>query len=218
MQLDKQTWQVNTDQRAIKICYQVYALDLSVRTAYLDSRRGFFNGSSLFLEVAEQSHLKHEVTLHPPIAPMQQDWLLATSMTRESGEQWQFGRFSAQNYDELIDHPVEMGHFSHAHFFVDDIRHDVVLAGRHHADLNRLCLDLEKICRTLELFGAPAPFNNYLFMTAVLENGYGGLEHPQFNGINVQSQGFTHGSSPAMNADYRNYLSLCSHEYFIFGM
>jgi len=51
---DKQTWSVitNTDTE-ITVNYSVFAFDLSVRTAYLDSQRGFFNGSSVFLQVED---------------------------------------------------------------------------------------------------------------------------------------------------------------------
>ncbi len=50
---DKQTWVVVAADNVTQITYQFFAFDQSVRTAYLDSQRGFFNGSSAFLEVKE---------------------------------------------------------------------------------------------------------------------------------------------------------------------
>ena len=51
-QLDKCTWRVDcADDTPLEVSYQVYALDNSVRTAWLDGARGFFNGTSVFLRV-----------------------------------------------------------------------------------------------------------------------------------------------------------------------
>ncbi|MEQ1808238.1 MAG: peptidase M61, partial [Burkholderiaceae bacterium] len=49
-QIDKTTWVAPCEGRAaLTLSYLVYAFDSSVRTAYLDAQRGFFNGTSVFL-------------------------------------------------------------------------------------------------------------------------------------------------------------------------
>ena len=54
-QLDKCSWQVQCDSnKPLLLSYEVYALDNSVRTAWLDASRGFFNGTSLLLRVHGQ--------------------------------------------------------------------------------------------------------------------------------------------------------------------
>jgi predicted metalloprotease with PDZ domain len=46
-QRSKSTWQVQCDAAApLHLSWQVYAFDASVRTAWLDNSRGFFNGTS----------------------------------------------------------------------------------------------------------------------------------------------------------------------------
>ena len=63
-QLDKCTWQIACKQgQALTLSYEVYAFDNSVRTAWLDSRRGFFNGTSLCLRVHGQEQLPHQLAL-----------------------------------------------------------------------------------------------------------------------------------------------------------
>ncbi|MFP3562408.1 peptidase M61, partial [Paraburkholderia sp. SIMBA_049] len=58
-----------------------------------------------------------------------------------------FGEYRAQNYDELIDHPVTLGEFELATFNAHGVPHDVVIAGRVIAlDMARLCADLKRIC------------------------------------------------------------------------
>ena len=55
-QLDKATWQVDcVPSSPLVLTCEVYAFDNSVRTAWLDSQRGFFNGTSLCLRVHGQS-------------------------------------------------------------------------------------------------------------------------------------------------------------------
>ena len=49
--LDKSTWQISPCAGPLLVTYEVYAWDLSVRTAHLDTTHGFFNGTSVFLEV-----------------------------------------------------------------------------------------------------------------------------------------------------------------------
>uniref|UniRef100_Q0HU33 Peptidase M61 domain protein n=1 Tax=Shewanella sp. (strain MR-7) TaxID=60481 RepID=Q0HU33_SHESR len=214
-QLDKQTWSVEHQSTQLTLTYQVYAWDLSVRTAHLDMTHGFFNGSSVFLAAHGFEAGLHTVTMAAPTEPSLNEWRLATSMTRQSGDEFAFGEFCAQSYDELIDHPVEMGLFTHASFEACGVRHDIVLNGRHRAHMSRLCQDLKAICEyQIKLFGTPAPFERYLFMTTVLDNGFGGLEHRASTALMCSRKDLPLSMDAPINNDYRTYLSLCSHEYF----
>ncbi|MEP6965400.1 MAG: peptidase M61, partial [Polaromonas sp.] len=52
VQLDKCSWQMECSPAyPLVLSYEIYARDNSVRTAWLDARRGFFNGTSLCLRV-----------------------------------------------------------------------------------------------------------------------------------------------------------------------
>ncbi|MFQ6370443.1 M61 family metallopeptidase [Shewanella sp. YIC-542] len=212
-QLDKQRWQVNAAAKVLHLRYQVYAWDLSVRTAHLDQTHGFFNGSSVFLAVAGREQHPHEVEILPP--KHVSHWQLATMLPRTQGDEFGFGSFLATDYDELIDHPVEMGNFTLGSFDACGIRHDVVLTGRHHCCMPRLLDDLKAICESqIHLFGTPAPFKRYLFMTQVLKNGFGGLEHRASTALHCSRHELPQDRDAAVTQDYRNYLTLCSHEYF----
>ncbi|PIW60444.1 peptidase M61 [Shewanella sp. CG12_big_fil_rev_8_21_14_0_65_47_15] len=214
-QLDKQTWSIDSNSAEITLSYHVYAWDLSVRTAHLDMTHGFFNGSSVFLAVHGFEDTLHTVTMAPPTEPTLSQWRLATSMTRTSGEDFAFGQFCAESYDDLIDHPVEMGLFTLGSFDACGVRHDIVLNGRHRACMPRLCQDLKAICEyQITLFGTPAPFERYVFMTTVLDNGFGGLEHRASTALMCSRKDLPLSLEMSMNNDYRTYLSLCSHEYF----
>ena len=76
-QLDKATWRVATDGRGeLTIGYDVYAFDTSVRAAFLDAGRGFFNGTSLFLKVDGAESGAHRVALQA----LPDGWQVATTL------------------------------------------------------------------------------------------------------------------------------------------
>lgn len=66
-QIDKSSWDIDCDpRRPLELRYEVYAFDTSVRTAWLDGERGFFNGTSLLLRVHGQEQAAHELTRARP--------------------------------------------------------------------------------------------------------------------------------------------------------
>jgi predicted metalloprotease with PDZ domain len=66
-QQDKATWVVDcTPGKPLVVQYEVYANDPSVRTAWLDATRGFFNGTSLCLQVEGQQDQPHTLELVAP--------------------------------------------------------------------------------------------------------------------------------------------------------
>ncbi|GAA5188301.1 M61 family metallopeptidase [Ferrimonas gelatinilytica] len=214
-QLDKQTWQAQDHDGVLELNYQVYAWDLSVRGAHLDQTHGFFNGSSTFLAVEGQEQQPVSVDILAPEGAAYKDWRVATAMTEAGAQRYGFGRYRAHNYDELIDHPVEMGTFTLARFEAAGVPHDLVLTGRHLADTDRICADLKKICEAqIALFGGKAPFERYLFMTQVVGEGFGGLEHRASTALVCGRGDLPSVTEPQMSDGYRTFLSLCSHEYF----
>lgn len=213
--LDKQRWRAEAVKGELTLNYLVYANDLSVRGAYLDQSRGFFNGTSVFLAVAGQEHQPCTVDIRQPAGKACQDWQVATSLARDGAKAWCFGRYRAENYDELIDHPVEMGVFSHISFKACGVPHDLVIAGRHDADLKRLKRDIKKICEAqIRFFGEPAPFARYVFLTLAVGEGYGGLEHRASTALICSRDDLPLTHETDLKPGYRQFLGLVSHEYF----
>jgi len=220
--LDKHTWRAARVPQglALTLTYEVYAWDLSVRAAHLDATHGFFNGTSVFLAVEGQTDQACVVDLLPPSGHAQQDWKVATTLPRPAGEllaapQMGFGLYRAANYDELVDHPVEMGTFTHARFDAGGVPHEIALTGRHDCDAARLCADLSRICAwQIELFGAPAPVDRYLFLTMVVGDGYGGLEHRASTALLASRADLPYAGMSEASEGYKTFLGLCSHEYF----
>lgn len=211
-QTSKNEWRLPPGRGAITVHYQVYAWDLSVRSAYLDTQQGFFNNTSLCLAVAgqEQQACSLEVVA-PEAAP---HWKLATGMPRVSGSNHGFGQFEAENYDALIDYPFLMGELAIEEFIAHGVKHALVLSGRQHADMSRITSDLARICEyQIKLF-EEAPFESYTFLTMVVGDGFGGLEHRNSTALLCSRKSLITPNQRQMNDDYQTFLSLCSHEYF----
>ncbi len=214
-QLDKQTWRVEATAHPIEITYQVYAWDLSVRTAYLDQNRGYFNGPCLFLKVHGAEAEKCSLELRKPIGERYESWRVATSLKKDDlkSDGWWF---YADDYSDLIDHPVEIGVFEKAIFSVGSVKHEIVVAGRHNADLSRICADLQSICEEQKRLFGKLPLDRYLFQVMAVGDGYGGLEHKYSTSLLCNRSDLPTATTKAkeISDDYCRFLGLCSHEYF----
>jgi len=219
---DKQTWQFIATSSFTVIKYQIFAFDLSVRTAYLDSERGFFNGSSTFLQVQElpNEKCKLSILLSERLIESSPDklinWRVATGLSRANDtEKYQFGHYLANDYQELIDCPVAIGDFDAFEFVVEGVVHHLVFTSRHFGDRERLKTDIAKLCQHhINLFGE-APFKEYWFITHLLGSGFGGLEHKNSTILQASRFDLPNSNKPEETSEnYQTFLSLCSHEYF----
>ena len=220
--LDKHSWQADPVDGPLTLHYEVYAWDLSVRAAHLDQTHGFFNGTSVFLRVLGQEDTAHGVDIQRPADPVAKNWRVATSLPEAGAKRYAFGTYQAADYDELIDHPVEMGDFALATFTAHGIEHDIVVTGRvPNLDMERLRQDLRAICETQIAFFEPkskrAPMDRYVFLTMAVGDGYGGLEHRASTALICARNDLPTTAAPrtAERSDgYVTFLGLCSHEYF----
>lgn len=224
--IDKHTWRAAPlkSRAPLTIISEVYAWDLSVRGAHFDETHAFFNGTSVFLRVIGQEDSPCLVDIQPPLGERYKDWRVATAMSAvrpAAGEKsvkikrHGFGLYRAANYDELIDHPVEMGRFSHATFDACGVPHEVVITGRHDCDMSRLTRDLKRICEwQIRFFGEPAPMARYVFLVTAVGDGYGGLEHRASTALLCSRNDLPYAGMTGLPEGYRTFLGLCSHEYF----
>jgi predicted metalloprotease with PDZ domain len=214
-QQNKSNWRLEPCDGPLTIVYQIYAWDLSVRGAHLDQTHGYYNGTSVFLEVIGQSHEPCEVLIEKPSSVYCSDWKLATTLPIKDSSPFEFGLYQAGDYDELIDHPVEMGEFRQIRFEACGVPHDVILTGRFRCDEDRLKNDLTRICEHhIRFFGEPAPMEYYQFQVMVVGQGYGGLEHRSSTSLMCARESLPQPGQTEVSDAYRDFLGLCSHEYF----
>jgi predicted metalloprotease with PDZ domain len=213
--IDKRSLRCAPVDGPLTLRYRVFAFDASVRKAWLDTARGFFNGSSLFYRPLGADAHGYEVRVERPQDADCRGWRVATTLERVNVDADGFGRYRAADYETLIDHPVEMGAFRRIDFDVDGIPHALVLAGRCEADAARLAQDLTRVCTAARaLFEHEPALDQYLFLTNVVGTGYGGLEHRSSTALICARKDLPRPGDPKLHKDYRGFLGLCSHEYF----
>ena len=215
-QTDKHTWVADCHGKApLVLTYEVCAYDNSVRTAWLDASRGFFNGTSLCLRVHGQEQQPHTLEVSAPAAPT---WSLATGLAALKVDKKGFGLYAAAHYDELVDCPVEMGDFWVGKFTACGVPHRFVVAGAAPSfDGQRLLADTQKICETAIRFWhgqGKAPFTSYLFMLNAVNDGYGGLEHRNSTALICGRRDLPRQGEARQSEGYTTLLGLISHEYF----
>ena len=238
-QTDKATWTVNcAPDQPLVVHYEVYAFDNSVRTAWLDSTRGFFNGTSLCLQVDGQQDQPHALELVADASIAQ--WSVATGAQALKVNKQGFGTYLSKDYDTLVDCPFEMGPFWSGSFTACGIPHRFVVAGAPPSfDGAKLLADTQAICeaeirfwhgesiknnsgsRKQDGLQGPIPFKDYVFMLNAVGDGYGGLEHKNSTALICKRADLPRlprttlaPTTHKQPEGYTTLLGLISHEYF----
>ena len=220
-QLDKASWLAPCKGRAaLTVSCLVYAFDTSVRAAFLDAGRGFFNGTSLCLRAEGFEAQPHALE----IGELPKGWQVATSLPALKVDAAGRGRYLAAGYDELVDHPVELGRFWRGRFNARGVPHEFIVAGAlPDFDEERLLADTRRICEAqIELWhgrsgrGAAAkpPFERYVFLLNAVDDGHGGLEHRASTALIAPRRDLPQQGKPELSEGYVSLLGLISHEYF----
>lgn len=216
-QTDKSAWLVNSDEHhPLTVRYLVHAYDASVRTAWLDTQRGFFNATSLCMQVQGQTELPHGLQLQAVAdAP---HWRVATALPARQTDAAGFGSYLAANYDELADSPVEMADFWSGRFVSKGVPHQVVVTGAAPSfDGQRLLADMQAICDTEIAFWhgrGKAAHDRYVFLISAVGDGYGGLEHRHSTALICKREDLPRVGQATPSEGYVGLLGLISHEYF----
>lgn len=195
----KNAWQIATNgSKKIKINYEVYAFELTVRTSFLDDSHGYINGTSVFMYVDGDKENPGTVTINAHDSFKK----IATALPLEGKNVYSFA-----NYDHLVDCPIEIGNHLEFSFKAAGVDHKVAMYGAGNFDVATLQKDMAKIVEAETKIMGENPNENYLFIIHNLTVGSGGLEHA--NSTTLQVNRWTY-----QGADYNGFISLVAHEYF----
>lgn len=200
-QLNKNTWRVfSKNASTIKISYLVYAYEMSVRTSFIDASHAYFNGSSLFMYVDELKNQPTSLSINP-----YKDWKkVSTSLKKMNTKEF---KYEADNFDILVDSPVEIGNHETFSFTAANTTHNVAMYGKGNYNIEKLKTDMAKVIEAAtDVFGEN-PNKDYTFIIHNLTKGSGGLEH--LSSTTLQVNRWTYEGD-----DYKAFLSLVAHEYF----
>jgi len=213
--LDKSRWRTAIADRELTFTLEIFAHDASVRGAHLDAEHAFFNGTCVFPAVVGQEEIACHVEIAAPDKPFGKGWRVATSMRRSTAGEYEFGGYTASDYAELIDHPVEIGQLSIGEFEVHGVPHAIAIRGKTRVDMARLCHDLRTVCEhQMAFLGAPKDLDRYLFLLNAPGTGYGGLEHRWSSSLICGRDNLPARGDADVSDEYRMFLGLVSHEYF----
>lgn len=208
--IDKGTWRVDWSKSQLKspdvdftIEYEVYCNEISVRTSHVSNEHAFLHGPSLFMGVVGQE--LENLTLDMEFPPL---WSKVTTGLTDISEKRELFKYSAKNFDELIDTPIEIGCHETNGFRVQGIDHHLAfydLPEKLPGDLRKDC---QKIVETEYKFWGELPYDMYVFMGHFMPGIYGGLEH--LNSTALQFDPF----AVQTKEGYRDFLGLVAHEFF----
>ncbi len=223
-QINKNTWQAScTPGKPVWVRILVHAHDNSVRSAWLDADRGFFNPTSLCLRVHGLDDAPHRITLLP--TPATAKWRVITGLEpdappKTAAERRGFCAYTAGGYEELADSPFELGlpveeggRLWVGEFSARGTPHVFAVAGALPSfDGARLLADTQRICEAaIDFWHSPtgkparkgsAPMRRYAFMLNAVADGYGGLEHRHSTALIAKR-----GDLPAQSASGSSTLS-----------
>jgi len=198
-QLTKSRWQVSGAESGTILEYQIYVDSFGPFGAQLNLHHAFFNLAQLLIYPVDARSEPMSVRFnHLP-----EGWRIATPLTFS-----QDGRFGAENYDRLVDSPVEMGTFKDTDFDEGGGHYRVVIdAEAPDYDMDKIVAMLRKIVAAATSWMGDRPFENYMFLYHFPHGpAGGGMEHSYSTAIDVHADVLSR--SPEALA------SVTAHEFF----
>ena len=206
----KNRFVVTTDgSKTIELKYRVYAHELSVRTAHVDSSHAYWNHACVLLWPVNKRQLPANITIDYPA-----NWGVTCSLASEASTTKATDAAAvtlrASDLDHALDAPVLIGTAQQLNWDVHGIPHAIVLDGL--AGITppeTLVSDLERIVKqAATVFGDSLPYESYVFMALFAAEGYGGLEHRDSTTLLMPRTSLT------TESGYQDFLALAAHELF----
>lgn len=207
LQVEKKTknaWSiVRGKAKEIKVSYEVYAFELTVRTSFLDATHGFVSGTGVFMYTEETKNKTGQLKVVPHASFKTISTALPVIAKGANG----VTEYSYSDYDYLVDCPIEIGNQEVFTFDAAGVKHTVAMYGAGNYDIPTLQRDMAKICEAAtDIFGQN-PNKDYTFIIHNVTQGQGGLEHINSTTLSVNRNTYK-------GNKYKSFLSLVAHEYF----
>jgi predicted metalloprotease with PDZ domain len=171
MQLNKSRWKISGAECGARVQYEMRSDSPGPYGAQLNPHHAFFNLAEILLYADDTRNERAEVEFRN--IPVQ--WKIATPLPQESGG----GAYLAENYDRLVDSPVEIGTFGETDFTATCGAYRVVVdSSDATAVLKKIVTPIQRIVSAATDWMGHCPFQNYMFIYHVSESpGRGGMEH-----------------------------------------
>ncbi len=179
-ELGSSRWQIQNAENGAVVEYQIYADSPGPFGAQLNPHHAFFNLAEILLYPVDARNAA--VRVH--FSRLPQGWGIATPLAPFAG-----GDFGAENYDRLVDSPVEAGHFQEADFDEAGGHFRVIVdADPADYDMNKIVAVLHKIVAAAITWMNDRPFDTYAFFYHFPRGpAGGGMEHAYSTAIDINA-------------------------------
>jgi predicted metalloprotease with PDZ domain len=173
-------WQIAGAEGGAVVDYQIFVDSPGPFGAQFNSHHAFFNLAQLLMYPVEARSGPMVVRFNK----VPEGWLIATPLVSMPE-----GRFSADNYDRLVDSPVEIGDFKESDFDEGGGHYRVVVdAEAADYDIAKIDGMLHKIVGAATSWMDDRPFDNYMFLYHFPRGpAGGGMEHSYSTAIAVHA-------------------------------
>ncbi|MEC9319815.1 MAG: M61 family peptidase, partial [Pseudomonadota bacterium] len=166
------------------------------RSRHIDDSHAYLDASAVFMYA--DAYRAEPVTVSLDV---KDDWRSVSGMESEGAH-----TFVADNWDILVDSPIETGINELYKFTVDDRHYEVVFWGEGNYDAEQTVEDLEKLVQQSQNIWQGHPYERYVFMIHATSGAGGATEHR--NSTIIQRPRYSYASRD----DYLSFLSTASHE------
>ncbi len=203
---NKNTWNIQKgNANKVVVKYEVYAFELSVRTSFLDLTHGFVSGSGVFMYVEGYKEKAGRVE----VFPFEEFRVITTAMKVASDGVSNDGAttYVFENYDHLVDCPIEIGNQEEFFFTAAGVKHKVAMYNFGNYSIEKLKVDMAKVVEGATSVFGQNPNKDYTFIIHNVVNAQGGLEHRNSTVLSVNRWTYE-------GPKYIGFLKLVAHEYF----
>ncbi|MFZ0310762.1 MAG: hypothetical protein WAL89_21510 [Candidatus Sulfotelmatobacter sp.] len=179
-QVDKSRWQIAGAQDGAVVEYQIFVDSPGPFGAQFNSHHAFLNLAQVLMYPVDARNGPMVVRFNQ----LPEGWRVATPLAPMPE-----GRFSAENYDRLVDSPVEIGVFQESDFDEGGGHYRVVVdAEPGDYDMEKISAMLHKIVAGATSWMDDRPFDTYMFLYHFPEGpAGGGMEHSYSTAIEVNA-------------------------------
>jgi predicted metalloprotease with PDZ domain len=178
--LDKGHWQISGTNGGAIVEYQICANSFGPFGAQFTIHHAFFNLAQILMYPADARAAP--MSIHFNLVP--ESWRIATPLTSAPD-----GNFTAENYDRMVDSPVEIGEFKEAAFDEGGANYRVVIdADPADYEMEKIVGQLRKIVAAATSWMNDRPFDHYMFLYHFpREPAGGGMEHAYSTAIDISA-------------------------------
>ncbi len=198
-ELTDSRWQLSAAEGGAVVEYQIYVDSFGPFGAQLNPHHAFFNLAQLLMYPVDARNEPVGVRF----SRVPEGWQIATPLSRSQDE-----KYTAENYDRLVDSPVELGTFKEADFDEGGAHYRVVVdAEAADYDLDKIVAMLHKVVTAATSWMNDRPFESYMFLYHFPRGpAGGGMEHAYSTAIDINADVLSR--APEVLA------SITAHEFF----